>query len=93
METIARFSEWYDDVNCQGMWRNSICVFSVADLVYLIKRNELIANKFMLYYDPIAYQCMEEWYYEREGRDLTIDEVRFYCNWIQRHSSRVKCLE
>ncbi|RMZ94883.1 beta-1-3-galactosyl-O-glycosyl-glyco beta-1-6-N-acetylglucosaminyltransferase-like [Brachionus plicatilis] len=44
-----------------GELRHNICVFSLEDLPELTTRSEFFLNKFLLDYDPISYQCMEEW--------------------------------
>jgi hypothetical protein len=44
-----------------GIYIHSVCVFSIRNLPQLVTRPEYFLNKFRLEYDPIAYQCMEEW--------------------------------
>lgn len=44
-----------------GLYIHNICVFSIQDFPSIIERKEIIANKFDIEYDPIAYRCMEEW--------------------------------
>jgi hypothetical protein len=48
-------------MRCHGIFIRFICIFSLKDLPVLIVRPEYFLNKFRLEYDPIAYQCMEEW--------------------------------
>jgi hypothetical protein len=58
---------------------HGVCIFSLRDLSLLITRHEFFANKFILDYDPIAYQCMEEWIFKQSKSQLTIKTLD-YCN-------------
>ncbi|VDP35622.1 unnamed protein product [Soboliphyme baturini] len=63
---LTRFTIWqWDKYPCRGYWRNSICVFSSADLPFLVNRPELFANKFWLPEDPISVDCLHELLYNR----------------------------
>ena len=44
---------------CLGKWRHGVCVFGISDLPVLIRREALFANKFLLDFEPLAYECME----------------------------------
>lgn len=87
---MARFAGWYEEYECKGMWRNGVCVLSIYDLPEMLNRHNWIVNKFLLDYDPIAYQCMEELYREREENNPSVN-MYFYCNWIKPHSLISKC--
>lgn len=90
INTIARFAGWYTEYECKGRWRHGVCVFSIDDLPEMINRRHFFVNKFLLEYDPISYQCMEEWFLERQRMNLTVN-VFFYCSWIKAHSRIAKC--
>ena len=57
---------------------HNVCVFSVLDLPALKDRYELIANKFDIEYDPIAYMCMEEWIHNKTVNQVGIKDRRLY---------------
>lgn len=90
VNTIARFAGWGTEYNCQGKWRHGVCVFSIGDLPEMINRRHFFVNKFLLEVDPVSYQCMEEWFNERDRMNLTVN-MFFYCSWIKPHSSVAKC--
>jgi hypothetical protein len=53
-------------------------VFSALDLPALKDRYELIANKFDIQYDPIAYMCMEEWIHNKTLNQVGISDTKKY---------------
>jgi hypothetical protein len=53
-------------------------VFSALDLPALKDRYELIANKFDIEYDPIAYMCMEEWIHNKTINQEGVGDVKRY---------------
>jgi hypothetical protein len=65
---------------------------SVFDMPLLRRRPEFFVDKFILSYDPVAYQCMEEWYDERveKGDELFLD-LNHYCTEMQKYSSLARC--
>ena len=44
----------------------------------------------MLEYDPISYQCIEEWL-ENRVRETQIINMFYYCQFISKHSTLTKC--
>ena len=73
----ARFVNW-GARNCYGYVVRGICIFSTIDLPVLSNRHELVANKFDLNRDPIAYQCLEELLLNRSKIDLPLNDAKFY---------------
>lgn len=63
---------------CKGELRHNICVFSLEDIPELVTRNEFFANKFLLEYDPLTYQCVEEWLKNKISLHQTINVIH-YC--------------
>ena len=58
-------------------------MFGVGDLPLLSTRKELFANKFILEYQPLAYDCLEELYYNNTKetiRGLRSIDLEFYRN-------------
>lgn len=53
-------------------------MFSVQDFPVLTTRHEIIANKFDIQYDPIAYKCMEEWIFTKSLNRTGITHQRLY---------------
>ncbi len=76
--TRARYVGWKNTYKCHGLLRHNICVFSLEDLPQLIGRAEFFANKFLLEYDPITYQCMEEWITNKITSNQAINALN-YC--------------
>jgi hypothetical protein len=76
--TKARFIAWKGKYNCTGFYRHNICVFGTANVPDLIKREEYFINKLMLEFDPIAYQCMEEWFNRRIESNKVVNFFK-YC--------------
>jgi hypothetical protein len=93
----VRFVRWKHIANnwnrkCHSYFRNAICMFSVYDLPLLYSRPEFWADKFDLGFDPVAYQCMEEWYDDRVSlQDKLYTNLNYYCSQIEKHSSLAKC--
>jgi hypothetical protein len=83
------------DYDCKGIWRRSICVFGIEDLPFITRKKHFIVNKFLLEYDPIAYQCMEEWFAEKKKKNSSLGtpliDVSFYCKFIKAHSKIAYC--
>jgi hypothetical protein len=46
---------------CQGMRVRNICIFGVGDLQALTSRKETFTNKLYAHYQPLTFNCMEEW--------------------------------
>ena len=49
----------WDSYKCHGVYIRSICIFSALDLPWLLKRPELIANKFNASFDALVLDCLE----------------------------------
>jgi hypothetical protein len=79
---------------CEGIKIHSLCIFSYKSLPRLIPRLEYFLNKFRLEYDPIAYQCMEEWINNKTELKETI-KIRDYCQlpFIRNYTQYVDCYE
>ncbi|CAF3998296.1 unnamed protein product, partial [Adineta steineri] len=73
----SRYANWGES-HCYGQIIRGICVFGSLDLPSLLNRHELIANKFYLHTDPIAYQCLEELIFNRSKLDLPLNDATFY---------------
>ncbi|CAF0871365.1 unnamed protein product [Adineta ricciae] len=73
----GRFCNW-GEYQCHGTIIRGICVFGTADLPLLAGRHELIANKFYLKVDPIAYQCFEELLVNRSKFQLPLANAQIY---------------
>ena len=49
-----------DDVRCEGIWRNSVCVFSLADLSTIVNSQSILINKVMTENDPAIGECLRD---------------------------------
>lgn len=66
-ETFSRYKIWdfFQKEMCSGIWKRNICQFCLGDLYRLTHSRQLFANKFSYNYCSLAYDCLEEWYYEK----------------------------
>ena len=64
----------------------------MEDLPDVVTHSEFIVNKFLLTYDPIAYQCLEEWIDIKASFNPTIDIVK-YCRlpFVKKYSLYKSC--
>ncbi|KAK7088343.1 hypothetical protein V1264_022271 [Littorina saxatilis] len=60
-----RHKIWGDRSKCAGKFVRGICHFGVGDLPRLTSSPQLIANKFSYDHQPLAYDCLEEWYFHK----------------------------
>ena len=92
LSQLSRFVNWVhlDDFGCRGKWQRLICIFSIGDLPLVVNQPHLIANKFSLEFDPIAYQCMEEWLEEKVVEKPTINMFD-YCQLKTKYSDFANC--
>jgi hypothetical protein len=64
--SIRSYKMWqFHNDPCAGKWERYICHFGVGDLPRLTSTPYLIANKFSYHYQPLAYDCVEKWYFEK----------------------------
>ena len=79
---IARYIGWNSEKNkdrcIAKRYIHNVCVFSIEDLPKLKTQFQLIANKFDIEYDPIAYSCMEEWLFNKTRSMVHIVNEKFY---------------
>ena len=87
--SFTRFSKWiYGKPICKGKVLNDICIPSIGDLPFLVNLgNHFFANKFLLNYDPITYQCMEELYFKRAKNQTLIVDKYPYCAILKKYSN------
>lgn len=77
---ISRYKIWWTKVEeCKGTWQRFICVLGLGDLYRLTDRHELFVNKFDIDQDPLAFSCMEEWFFNRNRKNTDLN-VTFYKN-------------
>lgn len=79
---IGRYIGWNSEKSkdrCAAKrYVHNVCVFSIEDLPKLKTQPQLIANKFDIEYDPIAYSCMEEWLHNKTRDRVHIGNEKFY---------------
>ncbi|XP_061184707.1 beta-1,3-galactosyl-O-glycosyl-glycoprotein beta-1,6-N-acetylglucosaminyltransferase-like [Saccostrea echinata] len=82
---LTRFKNWGTGVfnwPCHGRRVRQICIFGIGDLSLLARRPEFFANKFYLYYQTYALQCMEELHYNRT-RDEYQQQLEFQIDYYE----------
>jgi hypothetical protein len=79
---------------CKGIYIHNVCIYSLRDVPELVGRREYFANKFHLQYDPVTYQCMEEWMANKIKKEETI-KITDYCRlpFIKDYTQRVECMK
>ena len=81
-----RYKNWsrYNGVylrDCHGKFVRNICILGLGDISKAVKDIGLYANKFQYDYEPLAYDCLEEWLNERTWKQYLNDEpvdTRYY---------------
>lgn len=64
---------------CHGKWVNYICVLGAADLQQAVQSKHMFLNKISLDMDPVAFQCLEQWYKDRVQKGINPDfNIDFY---------------
>lgn len=82
---LTRFKNWGTGVfnwPCYGRRVRQICIFGIGDLPLLARRPEFFANKFYLYYQTYALQCMEELHFNRT-RDEYLQRLHFQTDYYE----------
>ena len=83
---------WFEGYACKGINKNFKCLFSIHDLPYLMQFNNFVADGFSLEYDPIAYQCMEEYVFQKEKIVPHLAMSMFnYCKYLKLFSYISNC--
>lgn len=59
------YAAWQGADKCHGKFVRDICIFGLEDLPYLVSLPYLFANKFYIDYQPLAYECIEKWHFEK----------------------------
>jgi hypothetical protein len=50
---------------CAGRFIRAVCSVSIDDLPWVISSKALFLNKIRIELDPVAFRCLELWYYDR----------------------------
>lgn len=82
---LTRFKNWGTGVfnwPCYGRRVRQICIFGIGDLPLLARRPEFFANKFYLYYQTYALQCIEELHFNRT-RDEYLQRLDFQTDYYE----------
>ena len=60
--------QWWggDDARCEGIWRNSVCVFGLADLSMIVNAQSILINKVMTEHDAAIGECLRDSVRQRE---------------------------
>ena len=66
LEPLPRYHFQLWDGRCEGIWRNSVCVFSMADLSTIVNAQSILVNKVMTEHDPAIGECLRDSVRQRE---------------------------
>ena len=80
---ISRAVKWRktSDENCHGRFVRNVCIYGLGDLPWLLRHENIVANKFYESYQPEALNCLENIMYQvlmsREGSQPNFN-ISFY---------------
>ena len=82
---INRFKIWdISNKTCSGKFVRHICHFGMREVATLAHSRHLVANKFTYSFYPLAYDCTEQWYFDRVRKEEETGVVdvntRYYSN-------------
>ena len=67
---INRFKIWdISNKTCSGKFVRHICHFGMREVATLAHSRHLVANKFTYNFYPLAYDCTEQWYFDRVRKE------------------------
>lgn len=62
---IARYAEWYPKPCVSGLQQREVCIIGVKHIPVVITRPEFFVNKFIDTFQPLAYDCLEWWLFQK----------------------------
>lgn len=68
---------WTKESNCSGQWIRFICNIGAGELSLIRNQPHFFLNKILMEYDPIAFKCLEKWYYWRVMQPFSLN-LTFY---------------
>ncbi|CAH8454137.1 unnamed protein product [Schistosoma rodhaini] len=72
---IGRYVKWANRPCKRGKIRNGICLIGISILPSIPKRMELFANKFSENFEPIAYDCTENYIMEKVLAEMRTNQL------------------
>lgn len=91
IETVNRLKIWQygfgetelwdeGETPCKGKRSRHICVLGAGDLPLVYKSTKAFINKLEMGYQPLVYDCLEEFYFNRtkRGAGLSEDQLGYY---------------
>jgi len=85
----TRYKVWQSaGETCSGKWQRFICNLGSGDLYRLQHAKQLFVNKFRSEDDPIAFECMQHWYNQRNNEQSSQINIDFYKQlpWVNKHT-------
>ena len=73
---LVRFKNWGRFPCKSGLFMRGICIWGIEDLPLLATRFEFVANKFLAHFQPLALDCLEEWFWNRTAEDYLFGQFR-----------------
>lgn len=83
---VARHVEWNPPPCLSKRVQRTVCIMGVRDLPKLTKSQRFFVNKFIDNFEPLAYDCLEWWLFEKIdnergfGRTAAEFDTSFYEN-------------
>lgn len=73
----ARLKLWWEnkESKCSGEWSRYICNLGTEELARVTTAKHMFVNKIVLEMAPVAYQCLEQWYWNRTKQEQITGDV------------------
>ena len=73
---LVRLKNWGRFPCKSGLFVRGICIWGIEDLPLLAIRPELVTNKFLAHFQPLALDCLEEWFWNSTAEDYLFGQFR-----------------
>ena len=74
---LARYKLWFQKC-LSGRQERGICILGIADVSVIVKKaygHHLAANKFFWGFQPMAWDCLQEWHYKKIEKEYITGKV------------------
>nr|KAG5701523.1 hypothetical protein BaRGS_000919 [Batillaria attramentaria] len=76
---LNRWKVWdWGAARCGGRFVRGVCQFGLRDIPLLVRARHMVANKFSYDYQPLGYDCIEQWYFHKVHSEHTTDAATIH---------------
>ena len=81
----VRYKRW--TTKCRsGLYQRGICILGIKDLSTLVSKNVygkyLAANKFLWKFQPMAWDCLQNWHYLKTEEEYKTGKIAFDAEYL-----------